>query len=373
MQQAIASSTNVPIGSSTSAARYSDEQLLSIAREYADEHYNVLGGSARWDRWAKDKGYPQHACYQKRLGNMYEVARLIGATGIGREANLKARAEAQKFLQWARQVRAAEALDDEGDEYPMMDIQPEREQPDATSPSAGDSAVTSVILAGTDFSFSATGLTVTGQPSFDEWLRLGDQLRYINGAVQWWIGDWLNFGERAYGEKYSQALDATDYSYQNLATMKWVATEFPMTRRRNGLSWTHHREVAGCEPVVQDVLLDQTEDGEWTAKQLRTAIHERTAEPPLMPENPMEPPEVAASEFRRGFRAGVVAAIEGCRALLDEQGQDWRATYTHLWLWADGSLLAWAEGQMDGQGPPLITAGSIVKPMGTSVVEGTVR
>jgi len=31
---------------------------------------------------------------------------------------------------------------------------------------------------------------------FDHWLRLGDILKVAEGAVQFWIGDYLNYGER---------------------------------------------------------------------------------------------------------------------------------------------------------------------------------
>jgi hypothetical protein len=40
-------------------------------------------------------------------------------------------------------------------------------------------------------------------------------------GVKWWLGDWLNFGERKYGETYSQAIDTTGHSYQALANAKW--------------------------------------------------------------------------------------------------------------------------------------------------------
>jgi hypothetical protein len=32
-------------------------------------------------------------------------------------------------------------------------------------------------------------------------------------SVMWWLGNCLRYGERAYGEKYAQAFDATDYAY----------------------------------------------------------------------------------------------------------------------------------------------------------------
>ena len=44
-----------------------------------------------------------------------------------------------------------------------------------------------------------------GSPPYAEWEQCGAVLRQIDGAVQWWLGDWLNYGEHAYGEQYSQA------------------------------------------------------------------------------------------------------------------------------------------------------------------------
>ena len=49
------------------------------------------------------------------------------------------------------------------------------------------------------FTLSQTGLTARGTPSFTEWEECGAVLRQIEGTVQWWIGDWLNFGESVYG------------------------------------------------------------------------------------------------------------------------------------------------------------------------------
>ena len=52
------------------------------------------------------------------------------------------------------------------------------------------------------FALDGTGLVVTGSPPYEEWERCGAVLHQIDGAVQWWLGDWLNYGEHAYGEKY---------------------------------------------------------------------------------------------------------------------------------------------------------------------------
>ena len=41
-----------------------------------------------------------------------------------------------------------------------------------------------------------------------------------------------------------RALDATDYGYQTVADAKWVARRFELSRWRQNLPWSHHKEVA---------------------------------------------------------------------------------------------------------------------------------
>jgi len=58
----------------------------------------------------------------------------------------------------------------------------------------------------------------------------------------WWIGDWLAFGERKYGEMYEKALEVTEKDYGVLRNAVSVAGKIEMSRRRDNLSWGHHRE-----------------------------------------------------------------------------------------------------------------------------------
>lgn len=107
------------------------------------------------------------------------------------------------------------------------------------------------------FCLTPTGLVVTGRPSFDEWQDCGKRLQIMEGAVQFWIGDWLNFGEHAYGEKYAQAVNETQAeTWQHYA---WVSSHVETCTRVQDLSWSHHREVAKLNetPDVQRELLEQ--------------------------------------------------------------------------------------------------------------------
>lgn len=117
-----------------------------------------------------------------------------------------------------------------------------------------------------------TGLMLPDGLPFDDWQRVGELLKSVERSVLWWVGDWLNYGERCYGETYSQALEATDYSYQSIRDAKWVAGKFELSRRRDKLSWSHHREVAALEPPAADELLTDAEREGWTRDELRKRI-----------------------------------------------------------------------------------------------------
>jgi hypothetical protein len=107
--------------------------------------------------------------------------------------------------------------------------------------------------------------------TLDQWTEEGERLVRISRAVQWWIGDWLHYGSHRYGEKFVDAALATGFDEATLKNMQWVAGRFKPERRRESLSWSHHREVAGLEPKQQDALLDVAEAEGWSHRRLAAA------------------------------------------------------------------------------------------------------
>src|SRR4030042_1838208 len=99
---------------------------------------------------------------------------------------------------------------------------------------------------------TAVGLGMPDDLTFERWEQIGQTLRKIEGARLWWFGDWCNFGERKYGEKYSQALEAGDYEYGTLRDAAWVADRIELSRRRDNCSFSMHREVAPLDEADQD-------------------------------------------------------------------------------------------------------------------------
>jgi hypothetical protein len=115
------------------------------------------------------------------------------------------------------------------------------------------------ITLSTAVTATPTGLIFTSDVGFEEWQQIGGKLKELRGMVHWWLGDWMNYGERRWGEQYAQAMEDTAYAYQTLANDKYVAGRFQISRRREKLKWHHHAAVAGMEPAEQDRLLDIAE------------------------------------------------------------------------------------------------------------------
>ena len=134
------------------------------------------------------------------------------------------------------------------------------------------------------FEFGEAGLVVRGQPTFEEWEACGEVLSRADKMVHWWVGDWVNYGEDRWGERYAQALDASKFAYGTVRNDAWVARRFALSRRRDNLSFGHHQAVASLPELEQEALLSLAEPGEEEAEprlsreQLRTLVRERRGE-----------------------------------------------------------------------------------------------
>jgi hypothetical protein len=129
------------------------------------------------------------------------------------------------------------------------------------------------------FEFLPTSLVIHGEPTLADWEAIGDWLSVVKDATQWWLGDWLAYGEGAYPERFAQALDATKFEEGTLKQYEWVCRRVPPHNRRlpsTGMSFSHHREIADLEPDKQDVWLDKAEKGDggdtWSCERLRKEL-----------------------------------------------------------------------------------------------------
>lgn len=122
------------------------------------------------------------------------------------------------------------------------------------------------------FKLSRTGLEAIGNPTYQQWEALGETLKEVEGAVHWWIGDWVNYGEKHYGETYAQAVEETPFTQGTIQNDAWVARSVETSRRREVLSFAHHQEVAPLPPQAQEDLLDRAEEEGWTRNQMRANV-----------------------------------------------------------------------------------------------------
>jgi hypothetical protein len=117
-----------------------------------------------------------------------------------------------------------------------------------------------------------TAYVVQGEVAFSEWIQHGRQLGAIGRSAGWWIGDWLGYGNARYGDRYSRASRITGYDTQTLMNMVYVASRFSLERRRAGLSWSHHAELAAMPPEDQDRWLSRAEADRLSVRCLREEI-----------------------------------------------------------------------------------------------------
>lgn len=114
-----------------------------------------------------------------------------------------------------------------------------------------------------------TGLSFNGYLSFEEWEGVGRMLRSIGEALQWAWGDWLNYGQRTYGETYAQCSDLAGVEVKTLQNWRYVAEAVQPARRKEDLTFTHHAAVASLPPAEQDAALTWAAETGASVRDLR--------------------------------------------------------------------------------------------------------
>ena len=152
----------------------------------------------------------------------------------------------------------------------------------------------------TDIELTEKGFTKTAwivpddEISFEQWSEMGAKLQQIDASLPWWIGDWLNYGEWAWGEDYAQAIEATGMEVSRLNNYKWIAGKIDRENRREFLSWSHHRAVAALPDNEQKKWLDYAEVNGCSVNDLMREINREkmsVLQPPDISQNGSSEPE----------------------------------------------------------------------------------
>ncbi|MEJ3746438.1 LmbU family transcriptional regulator [Actinomycetes bacterium KLBMP 9797] len=124
-----------------------------------------------------------------------------------------------------------------------------------------------------------TGLYLPLNLTVEAWQHIGRKIFIVSDSSAWWWGDWLIFGEEHFPDRYRRAVNETGLDYQTLRNYAWIARRFPMSRRRDKLSFQHHVVVAALPEAEQDLLLADAEKHGWSRNELRRRLRQRRSSP----------------------------------------------------------------------------------------------
>jgi hypothetical protein len=158
--------------------------------------------------------------------------------------------------------------------------------------------------------FSSTGLKIDQGLDFNHWEQIGRALEIAHKGVQWWIGDWLAYGEREYKETYAQAVEVTGLKVTTLMNYAFVAKAIDTSRRREVVDFSTHADVAALSAEDQDEILGRAAKEGLPRKEVRKAVRQakRKHEKPPDPAAYVHPPEVR--EWLTRYRQDLTAHEE---------------------------------------------------------------
>lgn len=135
-----------------------------------------------------------------------------------------------------------------------------------------DNHIDLLPLQSADIELTSTGLILRDGLPYEQWEAIGIALQRLERTIQFAIGDWLNYGDTAYGEKYAQAIEQTEHSYGTLRNYAYVAERVDLSLRSDNLGYSHYKEVAPLDPQLQEMFLDWAIGEGATVKELRRKI-----------------------------------------------------------------------------------------------------
>ena len=131
------------------------------------------------------------------------------------------------------------------------------------------------LFGGVKVILDETSLLIPDGVSFENTERILDGLNGLQNCIKWWIGDTFLYAERAFGEKYAQLLDTTDFEYNTLRNICYTAAQVSPAVRRKELTFWHHTEVAPLQLAEQKKFLQLAVDRRLSVAALRAIIRNK--------------------------------------------------------------------------------------------------
>lgn len=131
-------------------------------------------------------------------------------------------------------------------------------------------------------------LVVCGQPSFEAWYNLWQNLKERDAAMPWLLGDLMVYGESAYGEKASQVLDDDEEQHHftpgTLKQYRYVSRAWPQSSRLDAIPWSYHQAVSHLPMEQRLAVLQHCIEHGTKRAELRQMVRElnggQSANPP---------------------------------------------------------------------------------------------
>jgi len=117
-----------------------------------------------------------------------------------------------------------------------------------------------------------TSLSFKREVTKNEWQKVFDACRHIEGCIQFWIGDLLKYREQKWG-MYDDIAEQTGYDRGTLQNIKSVSDKVNPNFRNEHLSFAHHQQVAPLPAEKQVFFLKKADEEKLSVRDLRREIH----------------------------------------------------------------------------------------------------
>lgn len=175
---------------------------------------------------------------------------------------------------------------------------------------------TELVVRETLMTETDTALMLPDGLSIEEWESVGEQLGRAHRASGWWIGDWINYGEKRWGQKYEEAQAITGLSYSHLSHCARVASRFQFGDRSPKLTWSHYNRAKALPNAEQ--VLERAAAENWTVRDLQ---REARKAPPVARVSSQKRHQVAVESAAAFVKVAEVWNAEMCVSLTPPQAR----------------------------------------------------
>lgn len=131
-----------------------------------------------------------------------------------------------------------------------------------------------IAIQGSNFTIRETGIEFNGNLSRTEWDDLGHKIAQVAKSIGFIVGDWINHGEKQWGDMYADAMQQTGLDYQTLRDFAYTARRVELSLRNDKLDFSHHRVVAKLKsPEDQARWIELAEKNNLSVRRLRVSMN----------------------------------------------------------------------------------------------------